>query len=1078
MPRSRLYEYPAILRSAILLSLLFVIGGCGGKKLDVEIAGGGQVVSDIAGIDCPSDCTETFPVDTTVVLSAEANTGFVFSGWDGEVCTGSGLCSITLENDALVSATFVEQSSNDPFLLTVTPSDFGTISSASNDILCGENCSASFPDQTIVSLTAEPINGYSFVGWSGACSGVEACVVQMSQNQTVSAEFIPASTSLSIADMGTHEITYGGVFQYQPSITGNATICRKDIGHDDVRVDSETGAIYWDTSGLQFGRGFHIRIKCSNYTESAYGSLVLHVDRSGSSRLRIAGENGISPYIGVAGKAMSGGDTIVFPDGHYPVSVSGNESYENAFKTTSPTDGTALQYSTIIARTPGGVTISGAEHNGIPKQKNAFQFAETNYVAVVGFVIEEVQRSAVTTEGPGNRLLLDFVGAAGAGTSGYPCSNFSEASQGQCSKAGMRVNQGTPLFQNAYDWGHNRYGIMTRSTTGSITRRSFVRLDEHKGDQPYGGFSNYCDSAHLSQDNTVFDSLAIAAPHYKNYAGLEAYPATGCEYEDANLKTVGLLAVNNELSLSLMDQKAGPIHQWDHIVSYDSVGTCTPQTQLCASLLLQADKETHVTNSFFGQAAPFSALNIAPAFDVADVTLTASVILQNVTGKDDVGIAPQYLPESLLYFRGRSDTFFGDPSYDSVTSTRRWPIGGEDIIAQKMRSYNNESALKVGGGTIHINGNRGAAASDESMSEYFWGYRDSLIPPLVVRVKDKTSHHRVAWEHLAGSRRGSVTGWKVICTSSGNSVLATLPVHQLMFQTAGTACGEYAVIAMYPEGDSGIAYKESPESLSAAVLISEYSEAGPAFSVSQIGNNASGITWHEGLEQYLVVQNNAAKIYRFNQDFEYIGVISKNGNMNSDTEGLAFAGNNQVMIVTEANVAHKATINESTTVINGNYENTPAYRLLPSPISNKGLEGVAFRAAFEGQPARVYACQEGTRSNSSARMKLVYFDMPEEDPVDLMSYDQDLVVVEPFDAEVAFAGVITDCAGMTFDERTGHLILVSQESSKAIQIDPETGSVIAELPLEGAPQYEGVTIGPNGELVFVSEANWIHIYHR
>lgn len=73
---------------------------------------------------------------------------------------------------------------------------------------------------------------------------------------------------------------------------------------------------------------------------------------------------------------------------------------------------------------------------------------------------------------------------------------------------------------------------MTRSTTGSITRRSFVRfvrLDEHKGDQPFGGFSDYCDTAYLSQDNTIFDSLAIAAPHYKNYAGSTAFPATGCE---------------------------------------------------------------------------------------------------------------------------------------------------------------------------------------------------------------------------------------------------------------------------------------------------------------------------------------------------------------------------------------------------------------------------------------------------------------------------------------------------------------------------------------------------------------------
>jgi len=187
-------------------------------------------------------------------------------------------------------------------------------------------------------------------------------------------------------------------------------------------------------------------------------------------------------------------------------------------------------------------------------------------------------------------------------------------------------------------------------------------------------------------------------------------------------------------------------------------------------------------------------------------------------------------------------------------------------------------------------------------------------------------------------------------------------------------------------------------------------------------------------------------------------------------------GGNEVMVVTEQNYAHKLKVEEFSGDIDGRYSQTQGYRLLPKPPSNKGLEGVTARKAANGQLARVYACQEGTGADSNILMKVVYFDVPAVDPMTLLSYEDSLTVVEPFDAEQAFAGVVTDIAGMVYDDRTEHLIIVSQESRKALQVDPDTGSIISQLSLSGAPQFEGVTIGPNGELVFVSEGNWIRIY--
>ena len=623
------------------------------------------------------------------------------------------------------------------------------------------------------------------------------------------------SLNFAIKPMGQHVISKGKVFRYQPEFEGTPNLCRKDIGHDDVLVHPQTGEIIWNTKQLSFGRAFHIRIKCSTANSAAYAAMVVHVDNTGKSRIHTLGKNGVAKGIAEAAAALDSGDTLLIPDGVYPVSTSADGSYENAFKMSAPTNGSNKQFTTVIAQSPGGAIISGTANKKLGKQKNAIQLSESRYVALVGLVARDVQRESVTTTGPGHHLLLDFVGSAGAGTWGFPCSNFKQAKKGQCSNAGMRVNGGTPLIQHSYNWGHNRYGIMTRSTKGSVTRRSLVRLDEHKGDQPYGGFSDYCAKAHLSQDNYVFDSLAIAAPHYKNYAGLSAAPATGCQKMKAEYHAVGLLSVNNDLSLSLLDSKAGSANVWKNIVSYDSKGTCTPQKKRCGAWLLQSKKPLKLSNSYFGKARDVNGEKLIKGpFSRKNIQIAQDVILSDIPGYADQGVAPRYLPESQLYYSGRMDTFWGDSGDKLATKVRRWPIAGEDIIARNMRNYANPKALKVGGGTVHIDGNRGAAHESQSMSEYFWGYTDAMIPPLVVRVnavKSETNSKRIAWEDFEGVAKQMVKGWAVYCYQVDTKQfqkLADVARNVLHYQDT-SQCSDYAVKAVYDGGESGVAYIES-----------------------------------------------------------------------------------------------------------------------------------------------------------------------------------------------------------------------------------------------------------------------------
>ncbi|HEY5939137.1 MAG TPA: cytochrome c peroxidase [Kofleriaceae bacterium] len=68
-------------------------------------AGVGKVVSNPAGIDCPTDCVEQVSTGKVLVLTPMPEPGSSFTGWTG-ACTGTGGCSVTLDSDKAVSAAF------------------------------------------------------------------------------------------------------------------------------------------------------------------------------------------------------------------------------------------------------------------------------------------------------------------------------------------------------------------------------------------------------------------------------------------------------------------------------------------------------------------------------------------------------------------------------------------------------------------------------------------------------------------------------------------------------------------------------------------------------------------------------------------------------------------------------------------------------------------------------------------------------------------------------------------------------------------------------------------------------------
>lgn len=184
-------------------------GGTFTLQVSKNGAGSGTVTSSPSGISCGTSCSRSFSGGTGVTLTAVPASGSDFAGWSGGGCSGTGSCTVQIDNNLTVTAAFNTSAPPSPppptgtFTLTVVKvqnGGTGNVTSSPAGIDCGATCTASLASGTSITLFASPTTG-RFASWTGGpCAGSTnpSCTFTLGVNTTATASF--ASQPLTFID--------------------------------------------------------------------------------------------------------------------------------------------------------------------------------------------------------------------------------------------------------------------------------------------------------------------------------------------------------------------------------------------------------------------------------------------------------------------------------------------------------------------------------------------------------------------------------------------------------------------------------------------------------------------------------------------------------------------------------------------------------------------------------------------------------------------------------------------------------------------------------------------------------------
>lgn len=213
----------------------------------------GEQIDCITGSE--GQCIRTVPSGTVVSLDAAADSGSVFAGWSGG-CSGMGRCTMTVNSDTMLFATFQPAVCN--LTVRASGSGSGTISGAGLACSTPYSCTTSLPFGTDVSLTAAPAPKSFFAGWeSQFCSGIGDCMFRLESHQTVAARFEATSFPLTVSmgGVGAGHVTGPSGLDCSSGSTAGCTVEYATGAKVVLKAEPTAGSLFWGWGVLCTGTG-------------------------------------------------------------------------------------------------------------------------------------------------------------------------------------------------------------------------------------------------------------------------------------------------------------------------------------------------------------------------------------------------------------------------------------------------------------------------------------------------------------------------------------------------------------------------------------------------------------------------------------------------------------------------------------------------------------------------------------------------------------------------------------------------------------------------------------------------------
>lgn len=252
----------------------------------------------------------------------------------------------------------------------------------------------------------------------------------------------------------------------------------------------------------------------------------------------------------------------------------------------------------------------------------------------------------------------------------------------------------------------------------------------------------------------------------------------------------------------------------------------------------------------------------------------------------------------------------------------------------------------------------------------------------------------------------------------------------------------------------------------AVSALPDYRVSVEAYPVAGVTRNLSGLAWDAQRGHLWAVVNEPPQLLALDTDGDVLARHPLVGF--HDVEGIAVLGNGQLLLAEERRQTLVVVPMPAGPDAALSRDGLPALTLALGGGDNAGLEGLAYDEARdrlfvvkEHSPRKLYEIH-GLRASLAGRL-------------DIEVIDREDWIRDKF--------VARDFSSVEFDPRTGHLILLSDASRLALELDADgryvgyQGLAAGFAGLAGSiPQAEGVTLDERGNLYVVSEPNLFYAF--